>query len=47
MTEEEAEEIEPSWELPAELQNYQGDPDDRKSMLTFRQTQQSARQVVA
>ena len=39
------EEEEPSWDLPAELQEFQGDPTDRKGMLTFRQTQQAARKV--
>ena len=36
---------EPSWELPAHLQKFQGEADDRKGMLTFRQEQQAARQV--
>ena len=44
---EEAEEEEPSWELPDELQEFRGDADDRKGMLAFRQKQQSARQVKA
>lgn len=43
--EEAAEEVEPSWELAEELREYRGEPDDRKSMLAFRQKQQSARQV--
>lgn len=38
-------ETEPSWELPTDLQKYQGDPGDRKAMLVFRQEQQLARQV--
>ena len=43
--EEDAEEVEPSWELPEELQEFKGDADDRKGMLAFRQKQQSGRQV--
>ena len=41
-----AEEEEPSWELPPDLKDYLGDPSDRKGMLTWRQRQQSARQVL-
>ncbi|KFM24030.1 DDT domain-containing protein [Auxenochlorella protothecoides] len=33
----------PSLELPPELQEYSGDPDDRKAMLLFRQAQQTER----
>ena len=33
-------EEEPSWELPDELQEYDGDPADRKTMVAFRQAQQ-------
>lgn len=43
--EEEAEEEEPDWELPEHLSEYDGDPTDRKAMLSFRQAQQAARQV--
>lgn len=42
---EEEEEEEPSWELPPELQEFQGDSSDRKLLLAFRQKQQAARQV--
>jgi hypothetical protein len=38
-------EEEPSWELPLELKEYQGEADDRKSLLAFRQNQQAARKV--
>ena len=31
---------EPSFELPNELREYQGDPDDKKGILQFRQQQQ-------
>ena len=33
-------EEEPSWELPDELQEYDGDPADRKTIVAFRQAQQ-------
>ncbi|KAL6772309.1 hypothetical protein ACKKBG_A29735 [Auxenochlorella protothecoides x Auxenochlorella symbiontica] len=33
----------PSLELPPDLQEYGGDPDDRKAMLLFRQAQQTER----
>lgn len=33
----------PTIELPPELQEYAGDPDDRKAMLLFRQAQQAER----
>lgn len=32
--------VEPSFELPAELVEYKGDPDDKKAILQFRQLQQ-------
>ncbi len=35
------EEMMPSFELPSDLQEYQGDPQDRKGMLGFRQIQQA------
>lgn len=44
---EEVEEEEPEWELPEHLREYDGDPTDRKAMLSFRQAQQAARQVCA
>jgi hypothetical protein len=31
---------EPSFDLPEELQEYKGDPDDKKAMIQFRQQQQ-------
>ena len=34
------EEAIPCFELPADLQDYQGDPHDRKAMIGFRQIQQ-------
>ncbi|KAK9843370.1 hypothetical protein WJX74_011107 [Apatococcus lobatus] len=40
----EDEEAMPNFELPADLQDYGGDPHDRKAMLGFRQIQQTARQ---
>lgn len=43
--EEEADEEEPEWELPEHLREYEGDPTDRKAMLSFRQAQQAARQA--
>ena len=43
--EDEVEEEEPDWELPEHLREYDGDPADRKAMLSFRQAQQAARQV--
>ena len=45
--EEEPEEEEPEWQLPEHLREYDGDPTDRKAMLSFRQAQQAARQVCA
>ncbi len=36
---------EPQWELPEDLQEYRGDPGDRKALLAFRQEQHAARQV--
>lgn len=39
------EEAEPDFELAEDLREYMGDPTDRKAMLTFRQAQQTARQV--
>lgn len=41
----EEEEVEPSWELPPDLAEFQGDSMDRKGLLIFRQKQQAARQV--
>ena len=40
-----AEEEEPSWELPPEMREYLGDPSDRKGQLLWRQRQTKARQV--
>ena len=37
--------VEPQWELPEDLQEYRGDPGDRKALLAFRQEQHAARQV--
>lgn len=37
---------EPSWELPEELREYVGDPDDRKAMVVFKQQQSAARQRI-
>ena len=40
----EPEEEEPDWELPPELQEYSGNPGDRKAQLLFRQAQTAERQ---
>ena len=40
-----AEEEEPSWQLPAELQEYLGESGDRKGLVLWRQQQSKARQV--
>ncbi|BDA46316.1 probable Bromodomain adjacent to zinc finger domain protein 1A at N-terminal half [Coccomyxa sp. Obi] len=37
---------EPQWELPEDLQEYRGDPGDRKALLAFRQEQHAARQAM-
>lgn len=41
----EQEDEEPSWELPPELQSFQGIDGDRKALLLWRQEQQAAKQV--
>lgn len=45
-SDDDAPEEEPSWELPSDLQDYLGDPSDRKGLLTWRQDQQAARKVI-